>query len=187
MHTVEREILVQAPVSKTYNQWTQFEEFPRFMEGVVEVRQLDDRHLYWRVDVMGHEAEWEAVIDEQEPDTRIEWHTTSGRNVRGAVRFEPWDMGVTKVLVEMEYDVDGFGEAVADALGVVERRVEGDLERFRDFVESVPQETGAWREDLAEQPPVDERRVAEERQRAPGASSAPGGGPIVEDTGEVHS
>ena len=73
MERVEKIIEVNRPLSTVYNQWTQFEEFPFFMDGVKEVRQIDDTHLYWRAQVWGKEKEWEAEITEQEPDRRISW------------------------------------------------------------------------------------------------------------------
>lgn len=146
MSVIEKSIEVQAPVSKVYNQWTQFESFPRFMEGVEEVRQLDDTHLRWRADIAGFDREWDAEITEQIPDRKISWRTINGRpQHHGTVTFQQIDPQRTRVTVHMEYDPQGLTEKAADMLGVIERRIEGDLQRFRDFIEKRGQETGAWR------------------------------------------
>ena len=189
MHDVSSEITVKAPLEQVYNQWTQFEEFPQFMESVKEVRQLDDRRLSWRAEVLGKELEWDALIDEQVPDQRIEWHATSGREQRGVVRFEAWDMGETKVQLEMHYDLDGPAETIANSVGLLRREIGNDLERFKKFIEARAAETGAWRGTIADPAALDERALAEERQRrpddAPDAAAAPGGTPIVDErTGE---
>ncbi|MGE3858331.1 MAG: SRPBCC family protein [Dehalococcoidia bacterium] len=180
MHSIERDTVVEAPIEQVYDQWTQFEEFPRFMEGVTEVRQLDDRHLHWRAQVLGSEREWDAEIDQQLADARIRWHSTSGKPINGAVFFERWDMDRTKLTLQMEYELDGAAETVADALGFIGRQVEGDLERFKDFIESRPAATGAWRGEIADEWQPDVRAEAEERQREPGPGSAPGGNPAVD-------
>jgi uncharacterized membrane protein len=129
----------------SYNQWTQFEDFPKFMEGVKEVRQLDDTHTYWRAEIGGKQEEWDAEITEQIPDERIAWHSTSGPPNTGIVTFQPLSGAETRVTVHMEYEPQGAVETTGDALGVVSSRVEGDLERFKQFIESRGKETGAWR------------------------------------------
>ena len=143
--SVEESIELNVPVSTAYNQWTQFEEFPRFMESVEEVRQLDDTHLHWRANVAGKTKEWDSEITEQIPDERIAWHSTSGAVNSGVVTFDEISANSTLVTVQMQYEPEGAVENVGDALGVLERRVEGDLERFKEFLESRGQETGAWR------------------------------------------
>ena len=145
MDTVEKSIVVDVPVSTAYNQWTQFEEFPEFMEGVEEVRQEDDTRLFWRANIGGNYVEWEAEIIEQEPDERISWRSTTGAYNAGAVRFEPAGDGGTEVFLRLEYEPEGFFESVGSALGFVGSRVEGDLERFKEFIEERGGETGAWR------------------------------------------
>ncbi|MFA7249203.1 MAG: SRPBCC family protein [Dehalococcoidia bacterium] len=186
MHTVERDVIVGAPLERVYNQWTQFEEFPRFMDSVTEVTQLDDRHLRWGARILGRDASWEAEIDRQVPDAQIVWHTTEGRTMRGAVRFTAWNPGQTRLAVEVEYDVDGVEEAVADALGVVGREIQGGLEQFKEFVESRLAETGTWRGEIPDEHPADLRERAEEQQREPGISAAPGGQPVVDPrTGRI--
>jgi uncharacterized membrane protein len=147
---IEKEIEVKVPLSVAYNQWTQFETFPEFMEGVKEVRQLDDRRLFWRAIILGREVEWEAEIYEQVPDNRIAWRSTSGEPNVGAVYFSGVDADTTKITLVMQYDPQGFGEKIADALGAVSLRVQGDLERFRDFIEKRHTETGGWRGEIRE-------------------------------------
>jgi uncharacterized membrane protein len=145
MALIEKHIDVDVPVRTAYNQWTQFEMFPRFMEGVEEVRQLDDTHLRWRADVGGKTAEWDAVITEQTPDDRIAWRSTSGAENAGVVTFHRLGDRQTRVMLQLEYDPDGFAENVGNALGFMDRRVDGDLHRFKDFVEGRGAATGAWR------------------------------------------
>jgi len=145
MSSIEKSIEVNVPVTVAYNQWTQFEDFPAFMEGVTEVRQLDDRHLHWRADIAGKEMEWDAEIVEQVPDRRIAWHSISGTTNDGIVSFENIASDKTRVMLHLDYDPEGFVENFGDALGVVSRRVEGDLRRYKDLLESRGHETGAWR------------------------------------------
>jgi uncharacterized membrane protein len=145
MSTIEKSVEVNVPISTAYNQWTQFEDFPRFMEGIVEVRQLDDTHLHWTAEVAGKHKEWDAEITEQTPDQRIAWHSTSGAPNAGVVTFHRISGNTTRIMLQMDYDPEGITENVGDAVGVMSRRVEGDLERFKEFLESRGQETGAWR------------------------------------------
>jgi uncharacterized membrane protein len=145
MERVEKFVEVNRPVSTVYNQWTQFEEFPLFMDGVKEVRQIDDTHLYWRAEVWGKEKEWEAEITEQEPDTRISWKSITGARNAGTVRFEPLGDDRTIVRLAMAYDPKGLIEDVGDALGLFRAQVEKSVEGFKRFIESRGQETGAWR------------------------------------------
>jgi uncharacterized membrane protein len=145
MSTVEKSIEVNVPVSTAYNQWTQFEDFPKFMEGVEAVRQLDDTHLHWAANVGGKHKEWQCEITEQIPDQRIAWRSTTGAENAGVATFEAIDANTTRIMLRMDYDPEGITENVGDAVGVVSRRVEGDLERFKEFIESRGQATGAWR------------------------------------------
>jgi len=148
MARVTKTIEVDVPVRTAYNQWTQFEEFPKFMEGVHEVHQLDDRRLHWRAEVGGKEEEWEAEIREQIPDEKIIWNSIGGKENAGIVTFDTLGANKTRVHLEMSYDPEGFTETVGDKLGFMSRRVEGDLERFKEFIESRGVETGAYRETL---------------------------------------
>ena len=145
MANYEHSIDVNVPVNVAYNQWTQFEEFPQFMEGVEEIRQLDDDTLIWRAEIAGQEQEWRAKITEQTPDHRIAWTSTEGATNAGVVTFHHIDDHTTRVMLQLDYQPEGFVENVGAALGIVERRVKGDLERFKDFIEAKGQATGAWR------------------------------------------
>lgn len=148
MARVEKSIEIERPVRMVYDQWTQFEEFPRFMEGVEEVHQLDDRRLHWRAKIGGKVEEWEAEIVQQIPDQTIAWRHTRGAVNRGVVSFRPLDAQRTQLTLALEYDPKGFTEKVGDVLGLVSRRVRGDLERFKRFVEGRSGETGAWRGEI---------------------------------------
>jgi len=145
MSTIEQSIDVAVPVRTAYNQWTQFEDFPRFMEGVEEVRQLDDTHLHWRTTVGGRDQEFNAEITEQRPDERIAWNATSGARQAGVVTFHRVDDGQTRIMLQLEAEPEGAAEKVGDALGVLKRRVKGDLERFKDMIESRGAASGGWR------------------------------------------
>jgi uncharacterized membrane protein len=136
---------VNVPVRTAYNQWTQFEEFPRFMEGVKEVRQLDDKRLHWHAEIAGKDEQWDAIITEQEPDMRIAWTSMSGAKNAGVVTFHRIDDGVTRVALQLDYEPEGVVENVGAALGFLDKRVEGDLKRFKEFIEARGHETGAWR------------------------------------------
>jgi uncharacterized membrane protein len=148
MARVEKSIEVERPLRMVYDQWTQFEEFPRFMEGVEKVYQLDDKRLHWRARIGGKAEEWDAEIVQQIPDQTIAWRHTRGAVNSGVVVFTPLDAGRCRVSLALEYDPKGFVEKVGDVLGVVARRVEGDLERFKRFIEERPSETGAWRGEI---------------------------------------
>jgi uncharacterized membrane protein len=145
MERIEKSIEVECPLATVYNQWTQFEEFPRFMEGVKEVRQLDNKRLYWHAEVAGRDKQWNARITEQIPDRLIAWQSESGEETSGAVSFHSESPNRTRVNLELSYDPKGFVESTGDTLGIFARRVEKDLERFRDFIENRGTETGAWR------------------------------------------
>jgi len=152
MAKVEKSVDVRVPVRTAYNQWTQFEEFPRFMEGVTEVRQLDDTHLHWVADVAGKTEEWNARITEQTPDQRVAWTAESGTMNAGVVTFHKLDPDTTRVMLQIEYDPAGVVETVGDKLGFVSRRVEGDLGRFKNFIEERGRETGSWRGEVKQDP-----------------------------------
>jgi uncharacterized membrane protein len=145
MERVEKTVEVNQPLSTVYNQWTQFEDFPHFMTGVKEVRQLDDTHLHWRAEIWGKEKEWDAEITEQEPDKRISWKSVSGAPNAGTVRFEPLSDDRTLVRLVMAYEPEDALETVGDALGIFTSRVENTVEEFKRFIESRGRETGAWR------------------------------------------
>jgi uncharacterized membrane protein len=156
MAQVTESVDVQVPLQTVYNQWTQFEEFPKFMEGVEEVRQLDDTHLHWVAKVGGNRHEWEAEITEQRPDERIAWKSTNGTTNAGVVTFHRLDDSTTRVTVQLEWEPEGMVEQAGAKLGIDERRVRGDLERFKEMIESRGSETGAWRGEVQR---PDERRA----------------------------
>ena len=146
MGATTHSIDINAPLRAVYNQWTQFEEFPRFMEGVEEVRQDGPRNLFWKARIAGKEKRWEAEILEQIPDQRIVWQSIDGTPNSGEVTFEPLDEERTRVILTMEYEPEGFLEKAGDALGIPSGRAEGDLKRFRDFIEERGTETAGWNE-----------------------------------------
>jgi carbon monoxide dehydrogenase subunit G len=142
---VEQSITVDVPVSTAYGQWTQFEDFPHFMGGVKEVRQLDDRRLHWVAEIAGVRREWEASVLEQVPDQKVAWAATSGATNAGAVRFEPAGATSTVVHLTLEYEPEGLVEQAGDKLGIVQRQVKSDLERFKKLIEDQGYASGAWR------------------------------------------
>ncbi|MGW1621245.1 SRPBCC family protein [Streptomyces sp. NPDC002172] len=146
MSTVKESVDVGVPIHTAYDQWTQFGDFPSFMEGVDEVTQLDDRHNHWTTSIGGVRREFDTEIVDQLPDDRITWRTIDGdTRQRGSVRFEPLDPTHTRVELTMDIEPSGMAEKGADALGMIDRRVKGDLHRFKDFIEQRGAESGAWR------------------------------------------
>jgi uncharacterized membrane protein len=152
MSTVEESIDVSVPVSTAYNQWTQFEEFPQFMEGVEEIRQIDDTHTHWRTKIAGVKREFDAEITEQHPDHRVAWRSTGGTDHAGVVTFHRIDDTTTRVMVQLDTEPEGIVEQAGDKLGLVKRRVKGDLGRFKELIESRGAESGAWRGEVEEPP-----------------------------------
>ena len=150
MERIEKSIEVERPVRTVYNQWTQFEEFPRFMKGVKKVSQLDDQRLHWEAEIAGKDKEWYARITDQVPDQIIAWQSEGGEYNSGTVTFAPINSNRTRINLQLTYDPEGFVEKTGDALGVVSSRVENDLERFKDFIENRGQETGGWRGTIRE-------------------------------------
>src|SRR6478735_2046041 len=139
---------VDRPVRVVYDQWTQFESFPEFMNGVEEVRQIDDSHNHWKVSIAGVEREFDTVIVEQQPDAMISWASTEGSNVAGEVRFEAIDAEHTRIDLTLDFEPSGFVETAGDKLGIVEAQRATDLRRFKEFIESRETPTGAWRESV---------------------------------------
>ncbi|MBJ7598320.1 MAG: cyclase [Candidatus Nephthysia bennettiae] len=133
---------------EAYNQWTQFESFPQFMEGVKEVRQLDDKRLHWRAEVGGREEEWDAEITEQIPDTRIAWRSIGGRPNAGVVDFHRLNDENTQVSLQLDAEPEGVLEKIGEKAGFLDRQVQGDLERFKDFITTRGAATGEWRGDI---------------------------------------
>jgi len=145
MERIEKSVDVDCPIHTVYNQWTQFEEFPRFMAGVKEVKQLDDTHVHWHAEIWGKDEEWDAEITEQEPDQRISWKSVSGAYNAGTVRFEPIGPDRTRVRLVMAYEPKDAVEKAGDALGIFSGRVQNTVEDFKKFIEKRGRETGAWR------------------------------------------
>jgi uncharacterized membrane protein len=146
MSTVTESVDVAVPVRTAYNQWTQFEEFPRFMEGVAEIRQVSDTMTHWRTEIAGVKREFDAKITEQLPDERVAWTSVGGATQAGVVTFHRLDESRTRVTVQMDFEPEGVVETAGDKLGVVDRRVKGDLKRFKEFIEGRGgAESGAWR------------------------------------------
>jgi uncharacterized membrane protein len=148
MSRVEKQIVVDVPVETAYNQWTQFESFPSFMEGVERVIQHGDNTLSWSVTVAGKREDWTAEIVDQTPNTRIAWKSTQGAENAGAVLFVPLEAGRTRVTLTIDAQPDGIVEHIGDAAGFLDRQVQGDLERFKAFIEARRVPTGAWRGEI---------------------------------------
>jgi uncharacterized membrane protein len=149
MSTITESVDVEVDVRTAYNQWTQFESFPYFMEGVEEIRQLDDRTTHWVTKIGGITREFDAVITEQIPDERVAWKSVDGPNHAGVVTFHRLSDTTTRVTAQMDVDPEGFVENVADKLGVLKLRAKGDLKRFEEFIEQRQgHETGAWRGEI---------------------------------------
>jgi uncharacterized membrane protein len=145
MSTTTESIEVEVPISTAYNQWTQFEDFPEFMAGVMEVRQLDDTHLHWHAKIAGKHEEWDSEITEQTPDRVIAWRSTSGVHNAGKVSFQKLSENRTCVELRIDYEPRGLTEKIGDAMGAVSMRAHGNLKRFKAFIEGRGKETGAWR------------------------------------------
>jgi uncharacterized membrane protein len=139
---------VEVPLSTAYNQWTQFEEFPQFMEGVESVTQSDDTHMHWVAEIAGKRHEWDAEITEQRPDERVAWQAVDGTTNAGAVTFHRIDDDVTRIMVQMDWEPEGVTEKLGAATGADEARVRGDLERFKEMIEGRGVESGAWRGEI---------------------------------------
>jgi uncharacterized membrane protein len=152
MSTYEESIEVQVPVRTAYNQWTQFEEFPRFMEGVEQVRQLTDTELQWIAEIAGQRREWKAEITEQKPDERVAWTSREGARNAGVVTFHRLGDNETRVMLQLEFEPGSAAEKAGDVTGFVKSQVKNDLQRFKEFIESRGRETGAWRGEVDQNP-----------------------------------
>lgn len=148
MSRFEHVITVDAPVREVYNQWTQFESFPSFMDGVEKVVQRDDKTLEWTASIAGQTRTWTGEITDQTPDVRVAWKSTSGADNAGAVLFQPLAPNQTQVTLRMDVEPQGIVENLGDAIGAVDRQVKGDLERFKEFMEAEGKATGAWRGEI---------------------------------------
>ena len=149
MTTIEQHIDVDVPVRAAYDQWTQFEAFPQFMEGIESVTQVDDTHLRWVAEIAGARREWDAEITEQHPDHRVAWRSTDGKTNAGVVTFHRLDDAKTRVAVQMDYETEGITEKAGSMLGFDDRRVKGDMKRFKELIEKRGAPTGGWRGDVA--------------------------------------
>ncbi|MGB6161774.1 MAG: SRPBCC family protein [Pseudonocardiaceae bacterium] len=147
MTTFERSVDVDVPVSTAYNQWTQFETFPEFMDGVDRIQQIDDTHTHWITSIGGVTREFDAEITEQRPDERVAWKTTSGPTQAGVVTFHRLNDTSTRVHLQLDFEPEGVVETIGSAVGAVGSRLQGDLNRFKHFIEADQQgrESGAWR------------------------------------------
>jgi hypothetical protein len=154
---VDKTIEVEVPLTTAYNQWTQFEDFPRFMEGVEQVEQLTDERLHWVAELGGERKEWYARITRQVPDEVVAWESEGGAVNNGTIVFHPKDDGKTEIQVHMEYDPEDFKEQVGGAMGFVSRRVDADLKRFKEFIEERGRETGGWRGEIMHGATTDEQ------------------------------
>jgi uncharacterized membrane protein len=149
MASIEKAIDVNVPAQVAYDQWTQFEEFPRFMDGVESVQQLDERRLHWKANIGGAVEQWDAEITEQIPGKRIAWRSTSGARNAGVVTFHRISDDSARVMLQLDYEPETWSESLGDLLGFVTRRVEGDLERFKQFIEDRGVATGTWHGKIA--------------------------------------
>jgi uncharacterized membrane protein len=178
MSHINESIDVEVPVRTAYDQWTQFETFPKFMEGVDRVIQLDDKSLDWTATIAGKVKHWRAEITQQEPDRIVAWRSVDGARNDGEVTFQSLSPTSTRVSVDLEVDPDGLLESAGDALGFVARRAKGDLERFKEFIEQRGSETGAWRGE------IESGRVVRDDNSGGTASSTPiAGGSLTGDAG----
>jgi uncharacterized membrane protein len=148
MHTIEEAIDIDVPIRAAYDQWTQFEQFPKFMEGVKEVRQIDERRLTWRAEILGKEVSWDAEITHQVPDDTIAWRSTSGAQQDGSIKFVRIGDQSTRLVLRLTYEPQSASDKTASALGLVTARVKGDLKRFKKFIEERGVATGQWRGEI---------------------------------------
>ena len=148
MSTITESVDVDVPIKVAYDQWTQFESFPRFMDGVSEIRQIDDTHTHWVIEVAGITREFDATITEQHPEERVAWTTEDGPNHAGVITFHRLDDEKTRVTAQMDIDPEGFVENVADKAGILDRRIKADMKRFKEFIEGRDSATGSWRGDV---------------------------------------
>jgi ribosome-associated toxin RatA of RatAB toxin-antitoxin module len=174
--TIEKSVDVQAPVRTAYNQWTQFESFPKFMEGVDRIEQTTPTRTHWRTTIGGVTREFDAEITEQHPDERVAWRSVSGPKQSGVVTFHRLDDSTTRVHLQMEYEPENLTEKAGAALGVVGHRIQGDLGRFKEFIEHRGAETGGWRGEVGRSPQQGESRMAS-RGGSPAQSVPPQGDP----------
>ena len=148
MNTIEQSIDVEAPITAVYDRWTQFETFPEFMEGIEAIRQLDDRRLHWTAEIGGTRHEWDAEITEQHPEERVAWRNVDGKDNAGVVTFHKLGDDRSRIMVQLDFVPEGIKEKLGDKLGAPDRRVKGDLERFKDYVEGTGGDGQGWRGEI---------------------------------------
>ncbi|MEU4832650.1 SRPBCC family protein [Streptosporangium sp. NPDC023615] len=175
MSTIEQSVDVNVPIRTAYNQWTQFESFPEFMEGVESIKQLSDTRTAWVVEIAGVHREFEAEITEQHPDERVAWKSVERPHQAGVVTFHRLGPDTTRVTLQLDYDPEGFVETVGDWLQIVRLRIRGDMERFKTFIESRGDETGAWRGEV----PGPHERGAEGGLTGGSGTGVAGGGGVA--------
>jgi uncharacterized membrane protein len=173
--TVEKSVDVKVPVRTAYNQWTQFESFPQFMAGVEEIRQVSSTRTHWITKIGGVTREFDTEITEQHPDERVAWRSVDRPSHGGVVTFHRISDDTTRVHLQMEYHPDTLVEKVGTAVGSVQHRIEGDLERFKKFIETRGQETGAWRGEVAPPPQSGQTGPPQSGQVTPPQSGLTGG------------
>ncbi|MGC4938177.1 SRPBCC family protein [Kribbella sp. DT2] len=149
MSNTTESVDVDVDVSTAYNQWTQFESFPQFMDGVDEIRQLDDTSTHWKTSIGGVTREFDATITEQHPDERVAWKSVDGTSHAGVITFHRLSDQQTRVTAQIDVDPEGIAETVADKTGVISHRIKGDMQRFKTFIEARGSETGSWRGDVS--------------------------------------
>ncbi|GAA1521545.1 SRPBCC family protein [Kribbella lupini] len=149
MSNTTESVDVDVDVTTAYNQWTQFESFPQFMEGVDEIRQTDETSTHWKTSIGGVTREFDAEITEQHPDERVAWKSVDGTSHAGVITFHRLGDQQTRVTAQIDVDPEGLAETVADKTGIISRRIKGDMERFKTFIESRGTETGSWRGDVS--------------------------------------
>ena len=163
MSATTHSIEVDAPLRAVYNQWTQLEEFPHFMEGIEQVRQEGEKRLFWKAKIGGKVKEWEAEITNQVPDERVAWESVDGSPNSGTVIFQSISPDRTKITATIEYEPEGLLEKTGDALGIPSGRVQADLEHFRSFIEDREGETGGWRGEIRDDTAYPSSRAESER------------------------
>ena len=179
---VERSIEVEVPVRLAYDQWSRFEEFPRFMSGVEEVRRVGDGMTHWVAHFAGVRREWDAAIVEQVPDEKVAWAATTGATNAGTVFFDSVAAGCTRVRLTLDFEPEGVVERIGDVLDIVQRQAVEDLDRFKEFIEGQGSAAGGWRS-TSEDGGVMSQEEKEPTRSGTDEAWAPGGSGPGEDRG----
>ena len=136
MSDVTESVDVNVPVSRAYDQWTQFESFPQFMNGVESVTQTDDRRTHWVTKIRGTRREFDAEITEQHPDERIAWKSVAGDTGHaGVVTFERLGDAQTRVTIQLSWVPESAMEKVGSAVHLDNHQIKADTERFKQVIE----------------------------------------------------